>query len=245
MNFDNPYAVQGDTRVAALADQAERTAFIQRTYMHLAAAVIAFVVLEGILLTAFPAETILATLGPLLQGWGWLVFLGGFMAVSWLARSWADSGTSPQVQYAGLGLYVIAQAVLFLPLMAISLWIEPSGSIPLNAGIITAIVFGGLTAMVFLTGADFSWLGKFLWLAGLAAMGMMLVSFIWPQNMGLGLWFSGAMVVLAAGYILYDTSNIMHHYRTNQHVAASLALFASVALLLWYVMQILISMRDE
>lgn len=243
MNYDNPYAVTGNTHTVAHAEKADRVAFIQRTYMHLGAAVIGFVVLEGLLLTAFPAATILDTLGPLLGGYGWLVFLGGFMLVSWVARSWAQAGSSPAMQYAGLGLYVIAQAVVMLPLIALATVIDES--IPLNAGIITAIVFAGLTALVFLTGSDFSGLGKFLWVAGLVAMGIIVVSMVLPGGFGLGLWFSGAMVLLAAGYILYDTSNVMHHYRTDQHVAAALALFASVALLLWYVLQILISMRSE
>lgn len=244
MSMENPYAVSNDLRVAAHAAVGERTAFIQRTYMHLAAAIIGFVVLEGLILTAFPPQVLLERLGPLLQGWGWLVVLGGFMAVSWLARSWAESGTSRGMQYAGLGLYVVAEAVVFLPLMACSLWIDPNGSIPLQAGAITAIIFGGLTAMVFITGADFSWMGRYLFLAGMAALAV-IVAGMFFGGFGLGLWFSGLMVFLAAGYIMYDTSNVLHHYRTEQHVAASLALFASVALLLWYVMQILMSMRDE
>jgi len=51
------------------------------------------------------------------------------------------------------------------------------------------------------------------------------------------------MVILAAGSILYNTSNIIHHYNTQQYVAASLSLFASVALLFWYLLQIFMS-RD-
>ena len=47
-----------------------------------------------------------------------------------------------------------------------------------------------------------------------------------------------AMVVLMSGYILYYTSNVMLHYRTDQHVAAALALFAAVATLFWYILQI-------
>ena len=54
-----------------------------------------------------------------------------------------------------------------------------------------------------------------------------------------------AMIVLACGYILYDTSNILLHYRVGQHVAASLALFASVALLFWYVLQLVMSLRSR
>ena len=59
----------------------------------------------------------------------------------------------------------------------------------------------------------------------------------------LGLVFSAAMVLLASGAILYDTSRIMNHYSTDQHVAASLQLFASVALLFWYVLRILMSLN--
>ncbi len=75
-------------------------------------------------------------------------------------------------------------------------------------------------------------------------MGLIVCSFF-IQGMPMGIWFSGAMVVLAAGYILYDTSNILHKYRTDQHVAASLALFASVAILFWYILRIMISLSSR
>ena len=62
-------------------------------------------------------------------------------------------------------------------------------------------------------------------------------------GVSLGLWFSVAMVVLACGIILYNTSNVLHRYNTEQYVAASLTLFASIALLFWYILQIFM-MRD-
>ena len=57
----------------------------------------------------------------------------------------------------------------------------------------------------------------------------------------LGLWFSVAMVALAGGAILYDTSNVIHHYPPDRYVGAALQLFASVALLFWYVLRIFLS----
>ncbi len=244
-NQQNPYAVQTqpDFGVAALADRVERAAFIQRTYLHLGMAVISFVVLEAILLTLYPPATFLERFGPMLGGWGWLLVLGAFMLVSWVARGWAESTASRGLQYAGLILYVVAEALIFMPLMAYATLVDPS--IPMNAGLITAVVFGGLTALVFLTGSDFSGLGKYLWVGGLVAMGIIVASIVLPGGWGLGIWFSAALVLLAAGYILYDTSNVLHHYRTDQHVAASLALFASVALMLWYVMRILIAFQRD
>lgn len=241
MSMSNPYAVSSDLRVAALADSAERAEFIKRTYLHLGGTVIAFVLLEAVFMN---------TVGPVLLGllggnrWAPLLFIGAFMAVSWLARSWAESNASPQLQYAGLGLYVLAEAAIFAPLLLVADGLSaPGKSIPVMAGLITGIVFLGLTAITFASRADFSWMGRFLWVAGLGALATALCAAIF--GFSLGLFFSVAMVVLAAGYILYDTSNVLHHYRTNQHVAASLALFASVALLLWYVVRILIALRDE
>ena len=82
---------------------------------------------------------------------------------------------------------------------------------------------------------------------GLAAMAFIVVAAIFPVFGGnlIGMLFSVAMVALATGYILFQTSNIIHHYHTDQHVAASLALFASVVLLFWYVLQIVMSLSSD
>ncbi len=124
------------------------------------------------------------------------------------------------MQYAGLSLYVVAQAVILLPLLYICIRVLGEPQLPVMAALITAICFIGLTAFAFVTGVDFSGWGKFLALGGLVAMGVIVAGIFF--GFSLGLWFSGLMVVLACGYILYDTSNIMHHYATDQYVAASL-----------------------
>ena len=72
-------------------------------------------------------------------------------------------------------------------------------------------------------------------------MGLIVASILFGFT--LGMFFSYAMIAFACGYILYDTSNVMLHYRTSQHVAAALALFASVMLLFWYVLRVLIDRR--
>ena len=116
---------------------------------------------------------------------------------------------------------------------------DPS-AIP-TAGLVTLVLFGGLTGIVFLTRHDFSFMRGILGIAGLAALGVIVASALF--GFSLGVFFSGAMVLLAGGYILYYTSNVLHHYRVDQHVAASLALFSSVALLFWYVLQLFMSRR--
>lgn len=237
--MSNPYAVQG--QAVAYAAPSVRSAFIQRTYLHLAVSVLAFVLIDAAALTFLTPERILNAVTPMLQGWGTLLFFGAFMVVSWVARGWAESDASPGMQYAGLSLYVVAEALFFLPLLALATRYDPL--IPMNAGLVTLFIFAGLTGFVFITGTDFSGIGRFLWLAGMAAMAVVVVGMI--SGFTLGLWFSGLMVMLASGYILYDTSNVMLHYRTDQHVAASLALFASVALLFWYVLRIFMALREN
>ena len=50
-------------------------------------------------------------------------------------------------------------------------------------------------------------------------------------------------VALAGGAILYDTSNILHHYPQDKYVAASMALFSSIAMMFWYILRLFMS-RD-
>jgi FtsH-binding integral membrane protein len=240
----NPY--QSDEFLAGrdsalLAIPAERLGFIRRTYLHLALAVAAFVGLEAILLAAIPADALQNFFGRI-QGMGWLLVLGAFMVVSWVARWWAESGQSKTMQYLGLSLYVVAEAVLFLPLLFVATRYFGSSVLP-SAALITGIAFAGLTAVVFFTGADLHWMGRALAVAGLGALAAVVCSMIF--GFSLGILFSAGMVVLAAGYIAYDTSNVLHHYRTDQHVAASLALFASVALLFWYVLRLMMAFGQQ
>jgi FtsH-binding integral membrane protein len=234
---ENAYpATMGPFAAQAAAD--ERSGFITKTYLHLAGAIGLFVILEAILLSV-------PNIGQLVQlmagtRYGWLIVLGLFMVVSYVASNWAQSATSLTTQYLGLGLYVVAQAVIFVPLLFIARQIDP-GVIP-TAGLTTLVLFAGLTAIVFITRKDFSFLRSFLLFGGLAAMGLIVVAILF--QFALGPIFTYAMIALACGYILYHTSEVMLHYRIGQHVAAALALFASVALLFWYILQLYLSRRD-
>ena len=203
---------------------------------------LAFIALEAVLLNT-PAVTD-AMMQLAVSRYGWLMVLGGFMAASYVANMWANSATSLPMQYLGLGLYVVAEAVIFLPLLHIASNFGGEAVIPI-AGTLTLIVFTGLTAVVMLTGADFSFLRVGLSIAGLAAFGVAVcaVLFGFAGANAMNIPFSAAMVLLASGYILYDTSNVLHHYRIGQHVAASLALFASVALLFYYILRILMALN--
>jgi hypothetical protein len=238
INSENPYASPMGP-FAALAEADERSNFITRTYVHLAGAVALFVALEAILLsTPFVVDLVELMIGGR-SSLSWLVVLGLFMLVSYIAQNWAQSATSIGMQYAGLALYVVAEAIIFTPLLYMAKMVDPQ--IILSAGLTTFGLFAVLTAVVFITRKDFSFLRGILMFGGFAALGFIVVAILTGFN--LGPIFTYALIALACGYILYDTSNVLHHYRIGQHVAAALALFASVALLFWYILQLFLSNR--
>lgn len=222
---------------AAQAAADERAGFITKTYLHLAGAIGLFVILEAVLLSLPGIENLVGLMfgSPI----SWLVVLGLFMLVSYIAESWARSAVSPSTQYMGLGLFVVAEAVIFVPLLYVARAKDPA--IITSAATATLGLFALLTIVVFVTRKDFSFLRTVLVFGGFAALGFILAAILF--GFALGPIFTYAMIALACGYILYHTSNVLHHYRIGQHVAASLALFASVALLLWYLVLLFMS-RD-
>src|ERR687884_70555 len=92
---------------AAYALPEARAQFIRRTYAHLALAILGFLV----------------------------IVLALFIGVSWIADYWARSDTSRGLQYAGLTLYVVAQAIIFLPLMILAVLISNDPAVVPAAGL--------------------------------------------------------------------------------------------------------------
>ncbi len=240
----NPYASFGG--IVSDAPATERLAFMKRTYLHLAMAVYALVALEWVYFQVVPEAWITAIFS---MRWGMLIMFGAFMLVSTIAERWARSSTSIGMQYAGLLTYVLAQSIILCPILwfASDMTISLAGAGTFStigvAAVATLVIFAALTAAVLLTKKDFSFLGPALSIAGIASFALIVIGAI--AGFHLGLFFSVAMVALASGYILYETSNVMHHYRTTQHVAASLALFASVALLFWYILRIVMAFSSR
>lgn len=236
----NGYTTTFGNYSAAEALPEERASFIRKTYLHLAGAVLAFILLEAFLLSIGAGEIAMRTL--LSSQYSWLIVLGLFMGVSMLAQWWANSQSSKGLQYLGLGVFVVTYAIVFLPLLFLAAIRSDGVELFAKAGIVTLGLFLGLTAVVFLTRKDFSFLGPILMIGGFVAMGFIASGIIF--GFSLGNIFAFAMVAFAGGSILYETSNILHRYHPNQHVAASLSLFASVALLFWYILRIFMGSRD-
>lgn len=227
---------QEQSNVLAMPDQAEaRAKFLVKTYTHLFGAIAAFTLIEVFLFSSglayYIAKTFLST--------NWLVILGGFMIVSWIASRTAYKAEKISTQYIGLLLFVLAEALIFVPLLVIADYYAP-GMIR-SAALVTLFGFTGLTFIAFWTRKNFSFLG------GLLKWGMMLalVAIVAGVVFGfeLGTWFSVAMIGLAGAAILYDTSKILTVFPVDRHVGAALQLFSSVALMFWYVLRLFLGRR--
>jgi FtsH-binding integral membrane protein len=232
MNTSQPYSP--GVAVSDL-DEQSRGRFVSRTYGHLFGAMMAFLLIEVFLFKTGLAETMARAM----LGVSWLLVLGGFMVVSWLASRTAHLAVSRMAQYAALAGYVVAESIIFVPLLYIADRMAP-GAIT-SAAAVTFVAFAALTAVVFLTGKDFSFLRGILCWGGIIALVLIVAGVIFGFQ--LGTFFSVGMVALAGAAILYDTSNVLHHYPEDRYVAASLELFASVALMLWYVLRLFMSRR--
>jgi FtsH-binding integral membrane protein len=220
--------------VAAAGVEA-RSAFITRTYNHLFGAIVLFTLIEIFLFKSGLAEPMARAM----LGVNWLLVLGGFVVVSWLASRFAHTSSSLATQYLALVGFVAAEAIIFVPLLFVANHYAP-GAIS-SAALVTLVGFAALTAIAFMTRKDFSFLGGLLRWAGVLALVAIVAGVLFGFE--LGTWFSVAMVGLAGAAILYDTSNIIHHFPQERYVSAALQLFASVALMFWYVLRIFLS-RD-
>jgi FtsH-binding integral membrane protein len=248
-----PATSQRAIRKEATGGVSDRARFIRLTYLHLLLAILAFgglmylLMTQELLVTRVSAPLVAFALGGRAH---WAIVLVAFMAVSWVADHWASSASSRAMQYAGLAFYVVAEALIFVPLLAIVEWktraiLAQGGTEPhivRDAAIVTLGLFTALTASVWLSRKDFSFLRSGLAIASGAALSLIAVSLVF--GFSFGLVFSVAMVLLAGAYILYQTSQVLAHYDPRQHVAAALALFSSVALMFWYVIRILLRARD-
>ncbi len=219
--------------VSAL-DVEARSAFIWKTYAHVVGAILAFAAVSAYLMTS----GISTRLFPVLTA-QWLLTLGAFMLVSWGASHMAHRLESKPAQYAGFALLVFAEALIFSPVLLIAYAMNP-GIIESAAGV-TVLGSVGLIAVAMITRKDFSFLrGILVWGGILALVGIVSAVIFGFQ---LGTWFSLGMIGFAGAAVLYDTSNILHHYPEDKYVGAAMGLFASIALMFWYILQFFMS-RD-
>jgi len=222
--------------LVAHANDVEKTGFYKKTYLHVALAILAFIGVETVLVNTVPAEIIGLMFA---QKYTWLLVLGVFWLGSFLATKWSLS-QSKSTQYLGLGFCVLLYAAIFLPMIYIAVF-QAGAVVIYQAAMLTIAMFAGISVVAFTSKKDFSFLRNIIVIGGFISLGLIAGGAIFGFN--LGLWFSVGMVILASATILYQTSKLKDAYTTEQYVGASLQLFASIMLLFWYILRILMSRR--
>ena len=223
----------------ATRDETTRGEFIVRVYQHLMGAILAFVAIEALLFLTGAAEALYDFVS---GGATWLLILGAFMVISWMATSAAHDILNPQRQYLGLFGIAAGEALIFAPFLYYVFEIRDDATSVGVAAVITILGFAGLSAVAFTTRTDLSFMRPMLMWGGVAALLLIVGAILFGFE--LGVWFSVAMIAFAGGAILYQTQTIMRRYPAEAYVGAAVQLFASVMLLFWYVLRLVVAMRD-
>jgi FtsH-binding integral membrane protein len=244
-----------DGAVATLG-VSDRVTFLRKTYAHLGIALIAFAAITAGMMRYMTETSLRFSEWAFTGRWNWMLVLVLFMVIGWVAERLAMAQTSRGLQYLGLGIAVVAEAVLLQPMLWIAIirfgnadafiggaqgGMGDAGNIILEAALITLAIFVGLTLTVFLTKKDFSFMRGILVICSFAALGVIFASMIFGFH--LGAIFSGLMILLMAGYVLFQTSLVMSHFPPQGYVAASLMLFSTIATLFWYVLRLMMELN--
>jgi len=223
------------------SDEDTRAQFITRVYQHIGLAIVAFVAIEYVLfvtgIAGLMAEFFFGG-----NGFAWVGLLLGVGLGSTIASQSAHNLQNTGLQYAGLFGESALQAVIFAPFLYVIFQSEGAVGTVGWAAVITLLGFGILSVVAYTSRKDFSFLRPIIMWGSIAALVLIGISVFTGFN--LGLMFSVAMVALAGAIILYKTQQIVKEYPADAYVGASVALFAALMLMFWYVLRIVSSFRN-
>ncbi|MCI0340097.1 MAG: Bax inhibitor-1 family protein [Planctomycetales bacterium] len=216
------------------APATERQAFIRKVYGLFTVTLAA----SGILAYAItqldrPAVASLARLWPL--------WIAAWYGLQWFGDRIARAGSA--AGYALLGGFVVVTACLAGPLLTIYAASAGGAAIVVDAFALATFTFGGLTAYVLIRKQDFSWMGGALSMGLTLLIGISLISIFLPFPTTAGLVFSAVSVVAIAAAVLYETSNILHHYSTEQAPLAAARIYAAFFALFMHLLRLLSSRK--
>jgi len=161
------------------------------------------------------------------MGWPrphWMLFLGGFFALNWFISANRNSAIGLMGVFALTGFLGYAMG----PTISYFLTAVPNGSQVVMAAMgTTGVIFLALSGYVLVTRKNFQFLGGMLAVGTLAIFLLMIGNFLFFQMSGLALALSAVWVILMSGWILYDTSDIIHGRQTN-YIMATTSLFVTI-----------------
>jgi len=216
----------------------ERVTFIRRTYLHLVGE------LGGVALaTVVILQSVVLQRAAVALWNSWILYLAAFFGLSLLTRKLLEGRKSLAIQYAGAALWVFFLGLLVAPLAMAANARFGSYAVLGEGLILTGCVFGGLTAYVFFTKKDFSYLGGILSVASWTLLGVAVIAFFLGGFAGSPIW-SILWVLLLSGWVLYDTSKLMHRRHVDEYVAASVDLLVDFVYMFIHIVILLMGSRD-
>jgi modulator of FtsH protease len=152
----------------------------------------------------------------------------------------------PRTQNSAAGIPVIFAVTGLLgfglgPMLSYYLSVNPNIVMLAMGG--TGTIFLGLSGYALSTRKDFSFMGGFIFVGMLVAIGAMLLN-IFLGIPALALAVSAAVIMIMSGFILYQTSALIHGGETN-YIAATAGLFLSILNIFTSLLHILGAFGDD
>jgi FtsH-binding integral membrane protein len=220
---------------AAVSD---RTRFIRRTYVHLVGELGAVALATALILQTPALQRVAVGLLSNL-----IVYLAVVFGVSMITRKLLDGRKSLAVQYTGAAVWVFFLGLLVSPLAMAAKARFGSYDVLGEGLVLTGCVFAGLTAYTFFTKKDFSFLGGILSIASWTLIGIAVIFFFLGGFSGSPI-YSLVWVVLLSGWVLYDTSQVLHRRHVDEYVAASVDLLVDFVYMFIHIVFLLMGSRD-
>lgn len=209
-----------------------RFEFIRQAYTHVIGAIGGFAFLSWLLFQSGVGEEFYWIIDE--NRWAWLLVLGAFSIFGWMTSHLAEAETR-EMQYIGLALAAVAEALIFSPLIY-GVYENSGVEAIYGAAMGTVALCMAITVVVGASKHDFSYIGGILKICSIVALAFIVASIVF--GFSLGLLFSYVMLTFAGACVVYDTSRILNEHSEDNYVAAALELFSSMALLFWYMLQV-------
>jgi modulator of FtsH protease len=210
---------------------AELTVFVRKTYGLLAFSLALCAAACWLAMSILPVHVVGRQVSLGFPRWILWALWGGtlvFSIVGNMARSGSRQGDVSATGLVGLFGMVLCAGAMLSPTIGIYVGLGMA-NVVLAAAVTTAVVFTGLTGFVLVTGKNFSFMGGFLFAAGLAFFVAWMIGAFLIRSAGFQWWMSAAGALLFSAFILFDTSRVVREYgQGNLVVPAVIALFLDI-----------------
>lgn len=163
----------------------------------------------------------------------------GFVLMVFVLPRFANSAAGLGIVFAGTG----ALGMSLGPMLSYYLSLPNGTQLIFMALSGTGVIFLGLSGYALTTRKDFSFMGGFL-AVGMLVVLLAIVANIFLAIPALSLALSAVIIMLMSGFILYDTSRMIHGGETN-YILATVGLYISIFNIFIHLLALLGIMNDD